>query len=100
MCCHLLETTEIMTDHTASNLAAGLKDALERWKLPLGKLFAAVTDNARNICVALENLNVEHIGCFTHTEGNGFARDVKSYRQSQKVGESLQSFMQIQLCSV
>ena len=56
MCCHLLETAEIMTDHTAPNLAAGLKDALERWKLPLGKLPAAVTDNARNICLALENL--------------------------------------------
>ena len=59
MCCYLPETAEIMTDYTAPNLAAGLKDALERWKLPLGKLSAAVTDNARNICLALENLDVE-----------------------------------------
>jgi len=26
---HLLETAEIMTDHTAPNLAAALKDALD-----------------------------------------------------------------------
>ena len=38
MSCHLLETAEIVTDHTAPNLAAGLKDALECWKLLLGKL--------------------------------------------------------------
>jgi len=62
MCCHLLETAEVMTDHTAPNLVAGLKDSLERWKLPLGKLTDAVTDNARNICS-----DVMHIGCFTHT---------------------------------
>jgi len=51
---------------TAPNLAA-LKDALEQWKLPLGKLFAAITDYARNTCLALENLDVEHISCFAHT---------------------------------
>jgi len=33
ICCHLLETTEIMTDHTAPNFEAALKYALERWKL-------------------------------------------------------------------
>ena len=29
MCCHLLETAEIVTNHTTPNLAAGLKDAFE-----------------------------------------------------------------------
>jgi len=67
MCCHLLGTAEVMTDHTAPNLAAGLKDLLERWKLPLGKLTAAVTDNARNIYLALQILNAMHICCFAQT---------------------------------
>jgi len=48
---------------------------------------AAIADNARNICLALENLDVEHIGCLLAPlisvgcpEDNVLARDVKGYR--------------------
>ena len=78
MCCHLLETNEVMTDHTAPNLAAGLKDALEQWKLLLGKLSAAVTDNASfHLRIWILSILVVSVGC---PEGNGLARDVKGCR--------------------
>jgi len=88
MCCHLLETAEVMTDHTAPNLAAGLKDSLERWKLPLGKLTAAVTDNARNICLALEILDVMHVGCFAHTIQLGVQKVMDLPEMSKAIGRA------------
>ena len=65
--CHLLETAEFTTNHTADNLAISLQDLLARWKLPMTCLSGATTDNARNIVLALDNLDWPHIGCFAHT---------------------------------
>ena len=36
-------------------------------EVTLGKLTAAVTDNTRNICLALGILDFMHIGCFANT---------------------------------
>ena len=83
MCCHLLETSEVMTDHTAPNLAAGLKDALERWRLPLGKLSAE-----EYICLALENLDIEHIGCFAHTIQLGVQKAMDLPEMSMAIGRA------------
>ena len=83
MCSHLLETSEVMTNHTAPNLAVGLKDALKRWKLPLRKLSAAVTDNARNICLALE-----YVGCFAHTIQLGVQKVMDLPEMSKAIGRA------------
>ena len=88
MHCHLLETAEVMTDHTALNLAAGLKDSLEWWKLPSGNLTAAVTDIARSKCLALEILDVMHIGCFAHTIQLGVQKVMDLPELSKAIGRA------------
>ena len=67
MCYYLLETAESLEDHTACNLAAGMQAAFDRWDLTTAILSAAVTDNAKNISLAVEQLNWSHVGCFAHT---------------------------------
>jgi len=67
LCSHLLETTESSVSHTAANLATGLEEVLARWKLSLTSLSAATTDNAKNIVAALEILDCQRFGCFSHT---------------------------------
>ena len=64
---HLLETAETSEDYTACNLAMGMEEAFERWNLKVASLSAAVTDNARNISLAIEQLDWSHVGCFVHT---------------------------------
>ena len=65
--CHLLETAECTSDHTANNLAICLEEMLTHCQLPVTSLSWATTDNARNIVLAHENLNWPHVGCFAHT---------------------------------
>ena len=57
LCCHLLDTTEIITEHMAVNLAEELQESLTRWDLPKDKLVAVTTDNPCNIVNAIEILS-------------------------------------------
>ena len=65
--CFLLETGEMVEQHTAINLANYLEEALARWNLPITQISAVVTDNASNITAAIARLERQHIGCFSHT---------------------------------
>lgn len=64
---HMLETGEITVEHTAINLSDYLKESLDRWKLPSTEISAVVTDNASNITAAINKLELQHFGCFSHT---------------------------------
>lgn len=63
---HVLETTEVLTSHTAANLADMLSRTIEEWGLS-SKTPAVVTDNAANMVRAVEILQLMHVGCFAHT---------------------------------
>ena len=60
----LLETGEIIVQHTAINLTNYLEEALTRWNLPITQISAVVIDNAANITAAIDR---QRIGCFSHT---------------------------------
>ncbi|XP_059923557.1 E3 SUMO-protein ligase ZBED1-like [Gadus macrocephalus] len=63
---HVLQTTEVLTSHTATNLAGMLSGAIEEWGLT-SKTPAVVTDNAANMVRAVELMQLTHVGCFAHT---------------------------------
>ena len=60
-CCHMLETAECTTDHTAANLATGLEEALEHWELPANNISVATTDNAKTITAAIKFFRLEAV---------------------------------------
>ena len=60
-------TVELSVQHTGVNLATELEVSFRRWNLPVSKLVAATTDNARNIVLAIEMLEWQHFSCFAHT---------------------------------
>ena len=55
--CFLLETGEIVEQHTVINLANYIKEALIHWNLPATQISAVATDNASNITAAKPNWN-------------------------------------------
>ena len=63
----LLETGEMVEQHTAINLANYLEEVLDRWNLPVTQISAVVTDNASNITAAIARLDMQCLGCFSHT---------------------------------
>ena len=52
---------------TVVNLSNYLEEYLDRWKLQSTQVSAAVTDNASNITAAINRLEWQHFGCFSHT---------------------------------
>jgi len=65
--CFLLEAGEMVEQHTAINLANYLEEVLARWNLPVAHISAVVTDNASNITAAIARLELQCLGCFSHT---------------------------------
>ena len=88
MCYHLLETAKSTEDHTASGLAAAMKVALERWELKPECLSVAVTDNAKNISLAIEQLNKLHVGCFAHTLQLGVQKAMELPEMAKALGRA------------
>ena len=60
-CSHVLNTSEITTEHSAENLADELQDILLRWNLSDDKLVVVTSDNACNIVNAIESVNCQHL---------------------------------------
>ena len=54
LCCHVLDICEIITEHSAVNLANKLQNSLLKWDLSDQKLVAVTSDNARIIVNAIE----------------------------------------------
>nr|XP_012232187.1 PREDICTED: zinc finger BED domain-containing protein RICESLEEPER 2-like [Linepithema humile] len=63
----LLKCSNITGSHTANNLATEIRNVITEWNLQ-DKVNFAVSDNARNITNAIENiLKWKHYGCYAHT---------------------------------
>jgi len=60
----MLETGEITAEHTAVNLSNYLEECLE---ITVYQVSAAVTDNASKITSAINRLEWQHFGSFSHT---------------------------------
>ncbi|KAK7934311.1 hypothetical protein WMY93_005207 [Mugilogobius chulae] len=69
MMSHVLQTRAIYDQHTSTNLAEALKEAVHEWKLERSYATIPVTtDNARNIINAVKEAGLgPQIGCFAHT---------------------------------
>ena len=88
MCYHLLETAESLEDHIACNLAAGMEVVFDRWDLNATILSAAVTDNAKNISLAVKQLNWSHVSCFAHTLQLGVQKAMELPEMSRTLGRA------------
>ena len=65
--CFLLETGEMIEQHTAVNLANYLEEVIAHWNLSATHISAVVTDNAPNITAAVARLEWQRLCCFSHT---------------------------------
>ncbi|KAJ8346462.1 hypothetical protein SKAU_G00278630 [Synaphobranchus kaupii] len=63
-CC--LETVYMPDNHTADNLAEGLRSTLINWSLDETKLSCITTDNGANIVAAVRQLGWQWLNCFGH----------------------------------
>lgn len=63
---NLLECFEFPDKHTAENIAMWIDNVLKKFSIQY-KICTIVTDNAANIKLAVEKLNIRHISCFAHT---------------------------------
>ncbi|XP_010778641.1 zinc finger BED domain-containing protein 1 [Notothenia coriiceps] len=64
----VLQTRPLFTSHTGLNIAEVLKSAVLEWGLDNNQGIAVVTDNARNMDVAVREAGLSpHIKCFAHT---------------------------------
>ena len=67
MCHYCLQTREVVSSHTALNLANELWNSMEEWEIT-GKVVMVTTDNGQNIKNAItEELELSHLGCIGHT---------------------------------
>ena len=71
---HMLESGEITAKHTAVNLSNYLENCLDQWKLKSTQVSTAVNNNASNITAAINRLEWQHFGCFSHTMQLGVYR--------------------------
>ena len=64
---HCLQTRDVVSSHTAQNLAEEIHYSLDEWDVT-GKVVMVTTDNAQNIKNAIsEELNFSHLPCVGHT---------------------------------
>jgi len=61
-----LTTCEVISTHTADNIATELSAVITEWKLNT-KVIGITTDNARNVKNAVDSLNFTHFGCIGNT---------------------------------
>ncbi|KAK7919245.1 hypothetical protein WMY93_010529 [Mugilogobius chulae] len=62
---YVLQTRAMHETHTGANIADVLKAAVDEWSLdPKKPVF--VTDNASNMCVAVDLAGYKHVRCFAH----------------------------------
>lgn len=66
---HVLQTRPVYEQHTSTNLAEHLKEAVNEWKLERpGTIIPVTTDNAKIIVNAIKETGLgPQIGCFAHT---------------------------------
>ena len=61
-----LQTLYMPADHTAENLADGMKEILEHWHLSSTKQVRITTDSGANVVKAVRDLGWPWMSCFGH----------------------------------
>ncbi len=61
-----LQTLYTPADHTAENLADGMKEILEHWNLSSTKQVCITTDSGANVVKAVRDLGWPWMSCFGH----------------------------------
>lgn len=64
---YLLATEEFSESHTGLNIAVKLKSILSEWEISNEMIVITVTDNARNVDVALREAQMSKQPCFAHS---------------------------------
>ncbi|KAM3871381.1 E3 SUMO-protein ligase ZBED1-like [Diretmus argenteus] len=62
---HVLQTRAVHESHTGANIADLLQNAAQEWGIA-DKNLVVVTDNAANMCVAVQLAGYLHVKCFAH----------------------------------
>ena len=83
---YVLQTREMNESHTGRNMAKVLKNAAAEWKLT-EKDPAVVTDNAANMCLAVELSGYHHVRCFAHVLNLAVQRALKLPNIDQLLGK-------------
>ena len=64
---YTLSTKYFPSQHTGVNISETLAQLLEEWKIDATHVHLIVHDNAANMIVGLNYLEVGHLSCFLHT---------------------------------
>ncbi|CAL9689321.1 unnamed protein product [Knipowitschia caucasica] len=81
-----LETSFFPDDHTGENIAKGLKEFLNSWKLGEEKQVCVTTDNGANVVKATALNNWTRLSCFGHRLHIAIERSMKDPRIERAVG--------------
>ena len=61
-------STQVFTEqHTGINICEVLDLLLDEWKIPRNKVHLICTDNAANMLLGIDLLEVDHLSCYNHT---------------------------------
>jgi len=63
----VLATREVSERHTGENTALEIKSFIQEFEISDSQISGIVTDNASNMVVCGENLEMPHLRCFAHT---------------------------------
>ena len=83
---HCLKTQEVISSHTAHNLAEEIRYSLDEWDIT-DKVVMVTTDNAQNIRNAItDQLHFSHLGCVGHTLQLGIGKALQLTPVSRVLG--------------
>ena len=61
-------STQVFTEqNTGINICEVLDLLLDEWKIPRNKVHLICTDNAANMLLGINLLDVDHLSCYNHT---------------------------------
>ena len=62
-----MNAKELPVAHTTDNISKNIEDVLDEWNIDKDTISAAVTDNARNITNAINDMGLLHYPCMGHS---------------------------------
>ncbi|KAK0132046.1 Zinc finger BED domain-containing protein 1 [Merluccius polli] len=83
-CC--LQTSFFPDDHTGENIASGLKQFLQEWKLDKTKQVCLTTDSGANVVKAVALNHWTRLSCFGHNLHIAIERSMRDSRIDRAVG--------------
>ena len=80
---YVLQTRRLDDKHTGENIAAVLNACFQEWNVA-DKVCAIITDNAKNMTVAVRSTNTKHhVGCFAHTLNLAARNGLKKFEKEE-----------------